>query len=124
MLSRYTMQRGKSPTVAGVRMDTRMHTRHCLRPERKMVTRYLDPDDGYAWGDFRRDYLVLLRSRYKDDPQPFEELAERARHENVHLGCSCPTKKNPDVRHCHTVLALEFMKKKFPDLKVKLPKVR
>lgn len=121
MLGRYTMRRGHAPNVKGVRMDVRMHTRHFLRPEREMVTRYLDPADDYGWGDFRRDYLALLRSRYKDDPQPFEELAELARRENVYLGCSCPTKKNPDVRHCHTTLALGFMAKNFPSLKVAMP---
>ena len=115
------MRRGTSPQVGGVRMDTRMHTRHCLRPTKEIVTRYLDPADDYAWGDFRQDYLALLRSRFESDPRPFEDLAERARQEDVYLGCSCPTKKNPDVRHCHTMLALEFMAKKFPRLKAVFP---
>ena len=36
-------------------------------------------------------------------------LAEEAKVSDVYLGCSCPTAKNPDVRRCHTVLALKFM---------------
>jgi uncharacterized protein YeaO (DUF488 family) len=118
MLSRYTIERGKKPSVVGVRQDARKHTRHCLRPTAEMVMRFLDAADDYGWREFRAEYLALLRSRFQDDPLPFEKLAERAQRENVYLGCSCPTKKNPDVRHCHTMLALEFMAKRFPRLKV------
>jgi hypothetical protein len=39
----------------------------------------------------------------------------------VYLGCSCPSRANPDVQRCHTVLALQFMKKKYPKLRVVLP---
>lgn len=121
MLSRYTMLRGKPPRVSGVRLDTRKHTRHCLRPSAEMVARLLDATDDYRWQQFRVDYLALVAARFARDPKPFDQLAERARHEDVYLGCSCPTKKNPDVRLCHTVLALGFMRERYPDLEVVIP---
>jgi hypothetical protein len=121
MLSRYTMLRGKPPTVLGVRLDTRKHTRHCLRPTAEMVIRLLDRSGDYQWEQFRVDYLSLVAVRFASDRTPFDQLAERARHHDVYLGCSCPTKKNPDVRHCHTVLALGFMREQYPDLEVVVP---
>jgi hypothetical protein len=47
--------------------------------------------------------------------------ADLANNNDVYLGCSCPTKRNPDVNRCHTVLALRFMKRKYPGLKVEIP---
>jgi hypothetical protein len=38
-----------------------------------------------------------------------------------HLGCSCPTAKNPDVMRCHTVLALRFMRAHYPALDIRYP---
>jgi len=121
LLARYTMHRGKRPEVAGVRMDTRKHTRHCLRPAAEMVNRFLADDPNYTWEQFREEYMRLIADRFSEDRQPFDRLAERARREDVYLGCSCPTKKNPDVNHCHTVLALEFMQQQYPDLTVAFP---
>jgi uncharacterized protein YeaO (DUF488 family) len=122
MLARYTMHRGKPPDVIGIRQDTRKHTRHCLRPTPEMVTRLLANDPTYPWDRFREAYQKLIVMRFREDSQPFEVLAELARHESVFLGCSCPTKKNPDVYHCHTVLALQFMHEQYPDLSVVFPK--
>jgi len=87
-----------------------------------MVTRFLDPNDKYAWGQFRVDYLSLVQRRHEVDRKPFDQLAERALHEDVYLGCSCPTKSNPNVQNCHTWLALEFMAARYPDLEVIFPK--
>ena len=66
-------------------------------------------------------HLALLRTRYGSDPTAFERVAKLARDQNVYLGCNCPTKHNPDVRRCHTVLALQFMAERFPDLQIELP---
>jgi hypothetical protein len=44
-----------------------------------------------------------------------------AQFHDVWLGCNCPTAKNPDVRRCHTVLALQFMKERYPALEVRIP---
>ncbi len=121
MLGRYTMLRGKRPDVEGVRMDTRKHTRHCLRPSVDMVIKYLSGDSGYSFEDFRDDYLRLISVRFAQDRSPFDLLAKRAGTEDVFLGCSCPTKNNPDVNHCHTVLALKFMHEHYPDLEVRFP---
>jgi hypothetical protein len=121
MLARYTIVRGKSPGVGGVRMDTRKHTRHCLRPAGEMVREFLERDVEYTWEQFREDYLRLIEVRFAEDRRPFDALAERARQEDVYLGCSCPTKRNPYVHHCHTVLALEFMRKHYRDLDVVFP---
>ena len=123
MLARYTMERGKpvSGLPRGVRQDTRRHTRHCLRPTAEMVERYLSNPTPKAWAEFERGYLKLIEGRFRESRDPFDELARAARETDVYLGCSCPTKKNPDVRRCHTTLALRFMKRKYPKLKVVLP---
>ena len=105
----------------GVRQDTRKHTKHCLRPTPALVTAYLGVPSDTAWEVFREGYERLVSERFAADPGPFVLLADRAREADVHLGCSCPTKANPDVNHCHTVLALRFMAKQFPGLDVRLP---
>jgi uncharacterized protein YeaO (DUF488 family) len=122
VLRRYTIVRGaKASTLpAGVRMDTRKHTRHVLRPETAMVEAALaHAQEPAAWRRFAREYHALLESRFARDRAPFDALAALARREKVYLGCSCPTAKNPDVRRCHTTLALAFMKKKYPELDVR-----
>ena len=124
MLARYSIVRGApaSTLPRGVRQDTRKHTRHPLRPTPEMVRRLLaKQDDDAAWHHFAAQYLALLAERFAADRRPFDALAELARKVDVLLGCSCPTAKNPDVRHCHTVLALEFMKAHYPDLDVRRP---
>jgi uncharacterized protein YeaO (DUF488 family) len=129
MLARYRIYRGKrppgDPLPDGIRQDARHRTRHCLRPERDMVETFLatpaeQKDD--AWRAFRERYTAILKKRFAEDRAPFDKLARLATESDVFLGCSCPTKKNPDVSHCHTVLALRFMKDKYPRLRVKFPK--
>jgi hypothetical protein len=124
MLARYSMVRGMpaAELPEGTRQDTRMHTRHVLRPERAMVERLLeDPADAAEWKRFAEQYRALLAARFAEDRAPFDALAELARNGDVWLGCSCPTAKNPDVRHCHTALALAFMHARYPDLDVRMP---
>lgn len=126
MLSRYTMYRGPRPAddpmPEGIRVDTRRHTRHCLRPPRALVDAYLDDPTPTAWRRFERGYLKALAERARAQPDPFDALAAQAGAADVFIGCSCPTRKNPDLRHCHTVLALGFMKKRYPGLRVVIPK--
>jgi hypothetical protein len=110
MLGRYTIVRGaKSASLPrGVRQDTRKHTHHCLRPTAEMVARVLADDATAAdWRTFAHDYRELL--------------AELARGQNVWLGCNCPTAKQPDVKRCHTSLALAFMKRHYRDLEIREP---
>ncbi len=124
MLGRYSMVRGaKAATLPrGIRQDTRKHTRHCLRPTAELVTRVLADDaDDATWRAFAREYRGLLEQRFAADRSPFDALAELARASDVWLGCSCPTAKNPDVRRCHTALALGFMHEHYPDLDVRAP---
>lgn len=121
MLARYQMCRGRSPIVQGIRQDTRKHTRHCLRPDEQMVTDYLNQVTHEAWLNFADAYQALIAARFVADRRPFDALAELASQQDVYLGCSCPTKKNPNVRHCHTMLALEFMQKNYPELPVEFP---
>jgi hypothetical protein len=125
VLARYTMYRGKRPASdplpSGVRQDTRKHTRHCLRPTEEMVRRYLTDPVAYSWRDFKTDYMELVRARYDQDRRPFDLLSTFAQKTDVFLGCSCPTKKNPDVAQCHTVLALEFMRARYKSMKVAFP---
>ena len=125
MLARYKIYRGKLPADVqrpeGGRQDTRKHTRHCLRPTTEIVTKYLSNPTTEAWKDFEASYLRCLDERWEADPTPFENLADLATAENVYLGCSCPTVKNPDVKRCHAMLALNFMKERFPALEVEFP---
>ena len=70
--------------------------------------------------DLRKD---LKKNRWVNEfsRRRFDELAELARNNDVYLGCNCPTQRQPDVRHCHTVLALAFLRQHYPDLDVRFP---
>ena len=121
MLKRYRIIRGKRPAgyapPEGIRQDARKHTRHILRPSEESVKLYLaDPDDAH-WERFSKEYASMLEARFAADRQPFDELAALCKREDVYLGCSCPTQKNPDPDRCHTALALVFMKQKYRRLK-------
>ena len=125
MLSRYRMVRGKRPSddplPAGERVDTRKHTRHFLRPETRQVEALISDPSEESFRRFEREYLATIALRFEQDRAPFDALAARAQDADVFLGCSCPTSWNPDVRHCHTTLALRFMKQKYPRLRVQMP---
>ena len=84
-----------------------------------MVEALLEDVDA-GWPAFRDGYRRLLEARWAEDPAPFEALAERARRGDAFLGCNCPTRRQPDVRRCHTALALAFMKERFGELEVVL----
>lgn len=108
----------------GIRQDTRKHTHHVLRPTPEMVATVLGSGDAAAWEAFARAYRALLEARFAADRKPFDELAALSRKEDVYLGCNCPTKQNPDVRRCHTTLALAFLHERYPDLPVRMPVAR
>lgn len=124
MLSRYQMARGvrESALPKGVRQDTRKHTHHVLRPTEAIVNAFLSAPSDAAFRRFAEQYRALLDHRFVHDPGAFDALAELARSNDLYLGCSCPTKKNPDVRHCHTWLALEFFRDHYGDLDVRFPR--
>ncbi len=123
MLSRYRIPRGvpAAQLPQGIRQDTRKHTRHILRPEAEFVRQFFDNPTDAVWRHAMDRYRAEVKRRFDTDRASFDALAELARHENVYLGCSCPTTKVPDVRHCHTWTALEFMHEKYPDLDVRMP---
>ena len=125
MLGRYRIVRGvrpaDDPLPVGVRQDTRKHTRHILRPETEQVKRLLADASEAAFQRFRAAYLRLLEQRFEQDRTPFDVLSNLARSTDVFLGCNCPTKQQPDLRHCHTYLALGFMRERYPDLVVQFP---
>lgn len=125
MLARYKIYRGKRPVdvplPGGIRQDTRKHTKHCLRPSEEIVTQYLAEPSPTAWKKFSAQYVRDLDERYEQDPTPFDHLADLASENDVYIGCSCPTAKNPDVKHCHTMLALKFMKEHYPAVEVEFP---
>ena len=77
--------------------------------------------DAKTWQRFAREYRALLAERISADRAPFDRIAEQAADADVHLGCSCPTAKQPDVRRCHTWLALEFMQQRYAELEVVFP---
>jgi|ERR1043166_1125888 hypothetical protein len=122
MLRRYKMYRGKRPASdplpLGIRQDTRWRSKHPLRPSKELVLGYLANPTKKAWDDYVANYMELLEGRFRTNRGPFNDLAELAAKEDVFIGCSCPTKKNPTPGHCHTHLALRFMKRKFPRLAV------
>ncbi|MCA9607999.1 MAG: hypothetical protein KC619_20460 [Myxococcales bacterium] len=121
MLGRYTMKRGAkaSELPSGVRQDTRKHTRHVLRPTPEMVHGALSGE--MSWDDFAAGYRALIAARLRTERAGFDALAAQAREADVWLGCSCPTTTQPDVRRCHTWLALEVMRETYPDLDVRFP---
>ena len=125
MLARYKIYRGRrppdDPLPDGIRQDTRKHTRHCLRPAEQLVAQYQSDPTPAAWKKFAEQYLLDLERRFRQDPAPYDRLVDQACEGDVFIGCSCPTKKNPDVNHCHTILALRFIKKRYPQLQVTLP---
>jgi hypothetical protein len=123
MLARYTMKRGtpREELPQGVRQDTRKHTRHCLRPPAAAVERFLASPDASAWTAFAAEYRATIERRHRKDRRPFDDRAALARGHDVYLGCNCPTKKNPDVNRCHTMLALRFMQASYADLDVRFP---
>lgn len=128
MLSRYKIYRGarpaNEPKPDGVCQDARYRcTRHPLHPPEKLVKQFFDSPAKNAWNEFRSAYLEELEKRFSADRAPFDELADLAGNKDVYLGCNCPTQKNPRVDHCHTFVALEFMKKKYPTLIVSIPEV-
>jgi uncharacterized protein YeaO (DUF488 family) len=123
MLARYQIARGvpASALPEGVRQDTRKHTHHVLRPTEAMVEAFLAAPTDAAWRRFAKQYRALLEQRFAEDRGPFDEIAALASKTNVYLGCSCPTKRNPNVLHCHTTLALEFFHEQYPELDVRRP---
>lgn len=129
MLSRYTIYRGRpkgktEPVPEGIRQDARWRCkRHPLHPTEVMVKRYLAAPGEKGWQVFRRAYLAELEKRHRENPEPFDLLAGLARKQDVYIGCSCPTQSNPRVDRCHTWVALEFMKRKYPTLKVVFPRI-
>lgn len=119
------MKRGapRSALPEGVRQDTRKHTKHILRPDAAHVHELLADPTPAAHARFRERYRATIRARMKADRTAYDALAELAASEHVWLGCSCPTSKVPDVRNCHTWLALELMREAYPELDVRLPKI-
>ena len=119
------MNRGKrspgDPMPNGIRQDARWRNSHPLRPAEEMVTQFLASPNEESWRRFRKAYIALLQERFRENRTPFDRLAELARTNDVFIGCSCPTKKNPIVGRGHTYPALEFMQKKFPPLKIVVP---
>jgi uncharacterized protein YeaO (DUF488 family) len=125
MLARYRIVRGRrgadDPLPDGVRQDTRKHTRHVLRPSVELVEALLEDPSAASFARFERAYRALLEQRFHDERKRFDELASLARRENLYLGCNCPTARQPDVRRCHTRLALAFLRDRYPDLEVQMP---
>lgn len=126
MLARYRIVRGKrdpkDPLPAGRRLDVRKHTHHVLAPDAKDVEAFLENPTERAARQFTTAYRSLLERRFAEDRAPFDALARDASESDVYIGCNCPTRLNPDVSHCHTFMALKFMKKKYPKLRVVMPR--
>ncbi len=119
MLSRKKiLYRHKIPTNV---VNTTWAVKHFLSPSKEMVDKYIGSPSVEAWEEYKKLYLDLIKIRFSNNPLPFERLAKQAIDEDVYLGCYCPTKINPDVYKCHTILALKFMEQHYPDLDVVFP---
>jgi len=81
-----------------------------------MVKQYLANPTDKEWERYKKKYLIILRNSWEIHRHEFDELAENARQGDYFLGCNCPTTTNPNLYHCHNALALQFMKRKYPDL--------
>ena len=74
------------------------------------VKKYLNPDDDrwksarvFLPEDYNREYIKLLRDRFREDEQPFIDLFEFGKlHGSLTLVCYCP-----DGQFCHRHTALE-----------------
>ncbi|WP_437617947.1 hypothetical protein [Sorangium sp. So ce1151] len=123
MLARYQIVRGRrrdgDPLPEGKRYDTRKHTQHVLRPTREIVEEFLSDPSQAGFERFRAAYIAVLDERFAEQAGRFDALAQEARRGDVFLGCNCPTARQPDVRRCHTWLALEYFARKYPDLDVR-----
>jgi len=84
--------------------------------------RFLSDPGAAAFRQFSARYESDLQARFARDRSAFDALAERAENDDVYLGCNCPTRTNPEVTRCHTVLALRFMKRKYPRLPIQMPR--
>jgi len=128
MLARYRIVRGKrspsDPLPDGIRQDTRKHTQHVLRPTAPLVLALLEDSSAAAFAAFEHGYRALLQQRFVTERRRFDELAELARSNDVYLGCNCPTQRQPDVRRCHTLLALAFLRDHYPDVVVRFPQTK
>jgi len=100
--------------------STQHNSKHVVRPTKDIVVEYLANPTDEAWEKFESAYVAILQQRFQENRKPFDELADRARNGKVLLLCDCPTKHNPAPNHCHTIPALQFMKARYPDLKVDL----
>ena len=126
MLARYRIVRGKrdpnDPLPDGTRLDVRAHRNHVLSPDPKQVEALLEEPSAARFAEFAHAYRELLARRFESARAAFDALAEAAREGDVYIGCNCPTHKQPDLKRCHTMLALAFMKAKYPQLKVRVPR--
>ncbi|MBI4603154.1 MAG: hypothetical protein HY721_14440 [Planctomycetes bacterium] len=112
------------PALNGIRQKTTFKTQHCLRPTKDLVDEYLAHVTEAAWRKYERLYFRILEARFLESREPFDKLAAVAGVKDLFLGCYCPTETNPDPDHCHTFLAVRFMKEKYPELEVDLNVVR
>ncbi|WP_437316539.1 hypothetical protein [Sorangium sp. So ce385] len=123
MIARYQIVRGRrrdgDPLPEGRRYDTRKHTQHVLRPTPEIVEALLSDPSQASFERFRAAYIAVLDQRFAEQASRFDALAQEAREGDVFLGCNCPTARQPDVRRCHTSLALEYLARKYPDLDVR-----
>jgi len=121
VLARYQIVRGKrpegNPLPEGVRVDIRKHTKHFLRPTRQR--RGVPERPGRrAFRQFSARYDPTCRPVSPKNgarSTPCGTGRKRRRLPRMH----CPTRTNPEVTRCHTVLALGFMKRKYPRLPIR-----
>lgn len=120
MLGRFQIKRKVAfPRASGsVFKDSRKHTSHVFAPAKELVISYLRNPTLESWQTFQREYIRILRERLLSMPEKFEGIHRHAESGNYYIGCNCPTRTNPFLCRCHTVLALEFMKETYPDLEV------
>ncbi|MBK7092877.1 MAG: hypothetical protein IPH59_14355 [bacterium] len=110
------------PALKGTRLDTRKNHNYVFCPTPEMVEAYFNDMTPKGWKLFTKNYRRLLQERFETRREEFDKWATVAAESDLFLGCSCPTERNPNLEQCHTWLALEFMQKKYPKLKIEFPR--
>ena len=63
---------------------------------------------GIDWEEYTRRYYEEMRAAYREDPEPFRELARQL--DEIELACWCTAKRKQDQR-CHRFLLRKILEK-------------
>jgi uncharacterized protein YeaO (DUF488 family) len=102
----YTARKFDKPAHRGKAIEVTRTRRNFFAPSQELLDDYKSGRDD--WDAFEKRYLAEIRARYRDEPQPFHDLVERAAREDVTL--TCWEKGNEDTIHCHRRLLRDVLR--------------